>query len=111
MPFRRIAFVADIPPGTTRFFPHDSGSVVIANWSGEFFAVDGLCPHKGFELDRAQLWDCRIECPWHHYEYDIRTGENCFPRSAWRGDLAQPVQPIATYRVELRGPEIWVEIE
>jgi nitrite reductase/ring-hydroxylating ferredoxin subunit len=84
---------------------------VIANHAGQFFAVDGLCPHKGFELDHAQLWDGCIECPWHRYQYDIRTGENCYPRNVYRGELPEPAQPIATYRVELRGSDIWVEIE
>jgi 3-phenylpropionate/trans-cinnamate dioxygenase ferredoxin subunit len=111
MPLRLIARVDDIPAGAARFFSLDHRSVVIANCGGEFFAVDGVCPHKGFELDGAQLWDCRIECPWHRYQYDVRTGENCFPQSVYRGDLPEPVQPIATCRVELRGSEIWVELE
>jgi nitrite reductase/ring-hydroxylating ferredoxin subunit len=110
MPLLRVATVDDIPPGRLRFFPLGGRSVVIANWSGQFFAVDGVCPHKGFELDRAELWDCRIECPWHRYQYDVRTGENCFPKHVYPCDLPVPVVPIATYRVELKGSEIWVEL-
>jgi nitrite reductase/ring-hydroxylating ferredoxin subunit len=110
LPFRLIARLEDVPPGSARFFAVEARSVVIANREGEFFAVDGVCPHKGFELDQAQLYGCRIECPWHHYQYDVRTGENCFPKDVYRGDLPSPAEPIATYRVELRGPEIWVEL-
>lgn len=110
MPLVRIARAEDVPPGSARFFALDGRSVVIANHAGRFYAVDGVCPHKGFELDHAQLWDCRIECPWHHYQYDLRTGENCFPKSVYPRDLPEPVEPIATYRVELKGSDIWVEL-
>lgn len=111
MAYRFIARTEQIPAGTTRFFPLDDRSVVIANHAGEFFAVDGLCPHRGFELDNATLWDGRIECPWHRYQYDVRTGKNCFPETVYRTELPEAAEPIATYRVELRGAEIWVEIE
>jgi nitrite reductase/ring-hydroxylating ferredoxin subunit len=110
MPLFRIATVDDIPPGRSRFFALDGRSVVIANCAGAFYAADGLCPHKGFELDNAQLFGCVIECPWHRYQYDVRTGENCFPKHVYPCDLPVRVQSIATYRVELKGPEIWVEL-
>ena len=110
MPLLRIATVDQIPPGSTRFFDLDGRSVVLANCDGQIYAVDGLCPHKGFELDNAQLFGCVIECPWHRYQYDVRTGENCYPRNVYPCDLPVPVQPIATHRVELIGSEIWVEL-
>lgn len=110
MPLRLVARVEDVPPGETRFFCFEGRSVVIANQDNRFFALDGVCPHKGFELERAQLLDFLIECPWHHYQYDIRTGENCFPKTVYPRDLAECVQPLATYRVELKGSEIWVEL-
>jgi 3-phenylpropionate/trans-cinnamate dioxygenase ferredoxin component len=110
MPLLRIATVDQIPPGSTRFFDLDGRLVVLANCDGQIYAVDGLCPHKGFELDHAQLLGCVIECPWHRYQYDVRTGENCYPRNVYPCDLPVPVQPITTHRVELRGSEIWVEL-
>jgi 3-phenylpropionate/trans-cinnamate dioxygenase ferredoxin component len=91
----RICSIEDVPPGSARFFALERRSVVVANRAGEFFAVDGVCPHKGFELEHAQLWDCAIECPWHHYRYDIRSGENCFPRNVFMADVAVPAEPIA----------------
>ena len=110
MPLLRIATVDQVQPGSTRFFDIGGRSLVLANCDGRFYAVDGLCPHKGFELDNAQLFGCVIECPWHRYQYDVRTGENCYPRNVYPCDLPVPVQPIATHRVELRGSEIWVEL-
>jgi 3-phenylpropionate/trans-cinnamate dioxygenase ferredoxin component len=86
-------------------------ALMIAHWSGRFFALDGVCPHKGLELHGAILWDHLITCPWHQYQYDIRTGENYFPANVYASDPGEAPRPLETYSVELRGSEIWVELE
>ena len=106
----RVARIEEIPAGQTRFFCIDGKSLVVAHWSDGFFALDGLCPHKGFELHGAILWDQLITCPWHQYQYDVRTGENYFPKNVYPSDLAESLRPLQTHRVELRGSEIWVEL-
>jgi 3-phenylpropionate/trans-cinnamate dioxygenase ferredoxin subunit len=111
VPLRCVARVDEIPAGQTRFFCIDGRSVVIAHYEDRFYAVDGVCPHKGFEMEGAHLWGHLIDCPWHHYQYDIRTGENYFPKNVYPRDMAERVQPLASYRLELRGSEIWVELE
>jgi nitrite reductase/ring-hydroxylating ferredoxin subunit len=106
--------VEDIPPGHTRFFCFDGKPVLVANRSGEFFALHGMCPHRGHSLEGAQLWDHLIDCPWHHFEYDVRTGENYFPKNVYPSDypeLQKQLRPLPTYRVELKDSEIWVEVE
>jgi 3-phenylpropionate/trans-cinnamate dioxygenase ferredoxin subunit len=108
--FHFIARTEQIPPGQTRFFCVDGRPLVIAHWSGEFFALDGVCPHKGFELHGALLWDHLITCPWHQYQYDVRTGENYFPKNVSPSDPGPSPRPLQKYRLELRGAEIWVEL-
>ena len=110
MPLHRVASIADIPLGQTRFYCVDGKALVIAHWSGRFFALDGICPHKGFELHGAMLWDHLIDCPWHHYQYDVRTGENYFPKNVYPDDLKKQVMPLKAYKLELKGSEIWVEL-
>jgi nitrite reductase/ring-hydroxylating ferredoxin subunit len=110
VPLVRVARTGEIPPGQTKFFCVADRSVVIAHYDGRFFAVDGVCPHKGFELENAVLCDHLIECPWHHYQYDIRTGENWFPKQIYSRDLAERIDPLPAYRVEVKEGEIWVDI-
>jgi 3-phenylpropionate/trans-cinnamate dioxygenase ferredoxin component len=111
MPFHRVATTSDVPPGETRLFFVDAKPVLIAHQKDRYYAVDGICPHKGFELEGAVLWDGVVECPWHRYQYDLCTGENRVPKDIYPRELAERIEPIATYRLELRGAEIWVEIE
>lgn len=111
MPFCRAASVSEIPPDQCRLFFVGGKAVVIAHQGGRFFAVDGMCPHRGMEMEGAILWNGVIECPWHHYQYDLETGENRVPKDIYPRALAERIEPIATFRVELRGSEIWVDLE
>jgi 3-phenylpropionate/trans-cinnamate dioxygenase ferredoxin component len=108
--FHLIARAEDVPPGQTRFFCIDGRPLVIAHYSGQLYALAGLCPHKGFELHGAILWDHLITCPWHQFQYDVRTGENYFPKNVYPSDLGRNLRPLETYRIELRGSEIWVDL-
>ena len=61
--------------GWTRFNrPHGRQVLVLAHWAGWLFALEGFCPHRENPLEGAVLWDHLLDCPWHHFHYDIRTG-------------------------------------
>lgn len=99
MPLFRVAPIDSIPPGEARFFCVEGRAISVAHRSGRFYAMDGICPHKQLEMHGAVLWDDMLECPWHHYQFDIRTG-------ACPGGL----EPLATYPVEVIGTALWVEL-
>jgi nitrite reductase/ring-hydroxylating ferredoxin subunit len=71
--------------------------IIVCNLAGEFFAVSDRCPHQGGPLSKGivtgfvesqEPGEYRhsrrgevIRCPWHSWEYDIRTGKSwCDPR-------------------------------
>lgn len=60
------------------------------------------------------MWGCALTCPWHNFRYDVRTGENVFPRDVYPKDLPdlqRELAPVTTYPVEIRDGEVWVDIE
>jgi nitrite reductase/ring-hydroxylating ferredoxin subunit len=92
-----IARARDIPPGSRKLVEVKGRRLVIFNLKGEFFAVSDRCPHQGGPLSKGKLTGfvsstepgryCYsrkgevIRCPWHSWEYDIRTGKSwCDPR-------------------------------
>ena len=88
--------------------------LVLAHWAGRFFALEGLCPHRQNPLEGAVLWDHLLDCRWHHFQYDIRTGENYFPKNAYPKDCAkleEQLRPLRTDRVELRESGLWVDLD
>jgi 3-phenylpropionate/trans-cinnamate dioxygenase ferredoxin component len=106
--------VEEVPLGTTRYCTVDGKPVLLANDGGDIFAMDGLCPHRLYPLEGAGLWQGIVDCPWHHFQYDVRTGENLYPANVYPRDspeLLEQVSPLKCYKVELREGEIWVDLD
>jgi len=109
----KLARVEDIPPGQTRFYRLDSGPILLANHQGTIYAVSGLCPHKLNPLEGAVLWGALIDCPWHHFQFDCRTGENHYPANVYPEELQhirKQTIALSNYAVEIRDDEVWVHV-
>lgn len=86
-----VAAVADLPPGSRKIVQVAGQSIGIFNLNGEFRAVLNICPHELAPVCRGHLrgttlpsapnefiWGRAGEilaCPWHGWEFDLRTGE------------------------------------
>jgi len=92
-----VAAVDEIPPGARKRVTVAGRALVVINLDGEFFALGDRCPHRGGPLSHGQLTGLLeasepgqyrysrrgeiIRCPWHSWEFDIRTGKSwCDPR-------------------------------
>ena len=90
-----VAAVGEIPPGGRKLVEVAGGRrVVVFNLGGEFFALADRCPHQGGSLAagcitgrvsssapgeyRYERRGEMIRCPWHYWEFDIRTGQSRF---------------------------------
>jgi nitrite reductase/ring-hydroxylating ferredoxin subunit len=89
-----VAAVGEIPPGGRKLVEVAGRRVVVFNLGGEFFALGDRCPHQGGSLYAGCLsghvsspapGEYRyarrgemIRCPWHYWEFDIRTGQSRF---------------------------------
>lgn len=73
--FVTVAQVHDIPPGTTRTVEVQGAWVALFNVEGTVYALDNACPHAGGPLGEGRLRDGGVvECPWHGWRFDVRTG-------------------------------------
>jgi 3-phenylpropionate/trans-cinnamate dioxygenase ferredoxin subunit len=90
-----VAPVAELPPGARRRVEAADGrAILVFNLGGEFFALADRCPHQGGSLCGGLLTGHvdspepgiyhyarrgeMIRCPWHSWEFDIRTGKSWF---------------------------------
>lgn len=87
-----IAPVDELPPGTRKFLEIDGRPIAIFNIKGEYFGLMNRCPHQGAALSEGPLIGLAqssnpgeieytklgeiIRCPWHGWEFDIRTGQS-----------------------------------
>jgi nitrite reductase/ring-hydroxylating ferredoxin subunit len=93
-----VAACNEIAAGEKKLVLVAGREVGIFNVAGEFFALSNRCPHEGGSLCDGLIAgivksngpnDYRVErkgefirCPWHGWEFDIRTGQSwCDPNS------------------------------
>jgi 3-phenylpropionate/trans-cinnamate dioxygenase ferredoxin subunit len=91
-----VAAVSEIPPGGRKLVSAGGRPVVVFNVHGEFYALANRCPHRGGDLSKGILTGLVlseepgeydyvrrgeiIRCPWHSWEFDIKTGKSwCDP--------------------------------
>jgi 3-phenylpropionate/trans-cinnamate dioxygenase ferredoxin subunit len=89
-----VGTVDEIPPGQRKIVEVDGRSIGVFNVGGEFFALLNRCPHQGGPLCSGRLSGFLrstepgqyiysrpgeiLRCPWHGWEFDIRTGQSWF---------------------------------
>ena len=96
----RIASVSDVPPGSSKEVMADDRVVALFNVDGKFYALDGVCPHAGGPLGEGTLRGTTVTCPWHGWQFDVSTGQNCLnPR------VSHPCFPV-----NVEGSDVLVEL-
>lgn len=80
-----VGQVADVPPGMGATVELKDGTeLALYNIGGEFFAIENFCPHKGAPLADGKLCGHQVECDWHGWRFDVRTGQ-CLNRGGGGG--------------------------
>jgi nitrite reductase/ring-hydroxylating ferredoxin subunit len=104
-----VASIEEIPPGGRKIVEVAGRSIAVFNLDGEFFALRNRCPHQGGPLCEGLRLSALtadvpgeyrharpgelIRCPWHGWEFDIRTGQSWFDPARRR---------VRSYPVEVR---------
>ena len=96
--FVKVATVDEIRPGEGKLVIVHDKPMALFNVDGQFYAVNYVCPHMGGPLGEGKLHGHVVECPWHGWTFDVRTG------------LAdhEGGHSVAAYEVKVEGKEILV---
>ena len=76
MTWHTISKSADAPPGSAQEHIIAGRIIALYNVDGQFYALDGLCPHQGGPLGKGRLTGCLVTCPWHGWQFDVTTGQH-----------------------------------
>ncbi|HXV96711.1 MAG TPA: Rieske 2Fe-2S domain-containing protein [Gaiellaceae bacterium] len=95
-----VARVEDLPPGSSRTVQAGEQEVALFHCDDGFYATQAECLHMGGPVGRGKLDGCVVACPWHGWQYDVRTGENEFDRTL----------KLETYEVVVEGGEVKVAV-
>jgi nitrite reductase/ring-hydroxylating ferredoxin subunit len=96
-----VGRVEDVPPGSVRPFRVGEEEIAVAHCEDGIFATQGHCLHLQGPLGHGRVAEgCVLTCPWHGWQYDVRTGENEFDRAI----------KLQTYEVQVEDGQIRVRI-
>ncbi len=115
----RVGPASSIADGERRIVFHGDVEIGVFRWDGKFYAYENLCVHQGgpaceglimhrvedvLAADRTFVRQTFSEaeihfvCPWHGYEYDLKTGECVGDRRL----------KLRSYKVIERGGDVYV---
>ena len=99
--FIRIASVEEVgEPGSVITASDGAHEYAISNIDGTYHVIDNDCIHQGGPLGAGTLTDGIIECPWHAWKFDAKTGA-CLTRTGTE---------VKCYKVKVEDGEIKVDI-
>jgi nitrite reductase (NADH) small subunit len=119
MPERLAGQLEDFDENRRRIVTIEDREVVVLRSGDSFYALDNWCLHMGGPVgegmligkvesvlseDKCHLGDrfsdteTHLVCPWHGWEYNVKTGEAAAARS----------MKLRTYKTEVRGEDVYV---
>jgi nitrite reductase (NADH) small subunit len=101
MGFVRAGKVADVPTGTICEVQVEGKTIAMANVAGAIHAIHNACLHRGGPLGQGVMDGKLVTCPWHGWSYDVTNGKVGHNQAVG----------VACYPVEVRGDEIYVDID
>ena len=91
---------ADLAPGEKKAVEIGGHHYCIYNLNGIYYATDDVCTHGLSSLATGEIVGEEIECAAHFGTFNIITGKVTAPPCSI---------PLKTWRVELRGADVFVE--
>jgi nitrite reductase/ring-hydroxylating ferredoxin subunit len=98
--FVKLATLDELPEGVAKEVEHDGRIYALFNVGGAISAIDGICPHQGGPLAEGELAGTVVTCPWHGWQFDVRTGQSPL--------MARVRQPV--YEVRIEGRDVLVAV-
>lgn len=94
--------VDEVPDGTMRMAWVDgTDQVLVVNTGGTIRAMQGICSHEYFELDKGFLTRDSLTCALHMSRFDLATGDALDPPAEL---------PLAMYPVVVEDGRILIDI-
>lgn len=98
--FVKVGRVADLVDGQVRVVQVNGQRIALFHVGGRYYALEAACPHEGEPLADGVIEGLRVLCPWHGYDFHLKTGA-C---------EQEPDLRLLTYPVKVQGEHILIEV-
>jgi len=95
-----VAAATDIPDGQRKIVQVGSLSIGVFHHDGQWYAVRNSCIHRGGPVATGTLVGDTLTCPWHGFQFNIRTAQN----------LADPLAELDHYPVTVIDGQVHLHV-
>jgi 3-phenylpropionate/trans-cinnamate dioxygenase ferredoxin subunit len=115
MTIHTVCRTDEIKRGQMKGFTVQGEKIVVYHLEDGFFATQANCTHVFAPLARGKILDgCKVQCPFHHARFDIRTGEVIdwanFPPGIQVLNFVRGEKALKTYKVNVKDGDVRVKI-
>lgn len=82
--------------GSGRTVELEGKKIALFHSGGKFYALADACIHRGGPLGQGHLEEGRVTCPWHAWDFEVKSGK-CLTMEGAK----QPVFPVKVENGEL----------
>lgn len=105
---------AEVAVGTIREIEVSGKSLLLYRLEDGFYATQANCTHLFMPLKKGKIVDgCKVQCPFHRAQFDIRTGEVAcwasFPPGIQLLNALRSEKALKTYPVNVVDGMVYVE--
>jgi len=90
--------LSELSPGTAIEKRIMARRIAVFNVDGKLYGIESDCKHMKASLQKGKVQNDIVTCPWHHWQYDIRTGQ-CLTVDKFK---------LKTYPVEIDGDDVYI---
>jgi nitrite reductase/ring-hydroxylating ferredoxin subunit len=98
--FVKVGRVDDLAEGEVKVVQVNGQRIALFNVGGRYYALEASCPHEGGPLADGIVEGVRVICPWHGYDFHLKTGECGI----------DPDLRALTYPVKIQGEDLLIEM-
>lgn len=105
----------EIPVGSSKPMKVEGENILLFHLEDGYYATQSNCTHLFMPLKKGKIQEgCRIQCPFHRAEFDIKSGEVVkwanFPPGIQLVNTIRKEKALKTYNVEIKNGEVMVDL-
>ncbi len=115
MTMHTVCKVEELATGKMKAFAVGDVRILVYHLDDGFYATQATCTHLFAPLGKGKILDgCKVQCPFHHARFDIRTGEVIdwanFPPGIQLLNVVRGEKALKTYKVKIDHGAVKVEV-
>lgn len=96
----KIAKTSEVIEGEGKSVEVGDQQIALFKVKNSYHAIDNICPHQGGPLSQGCIEEGIVMCPWHGWEFDVKTGES----------PSMPSASVSCFPVKVEGDDILIEV-